>query len=113
MTTATGLLDGPALAEALHVHPGTIRNWAHAGLLQRRDTDENGRAVYDLEDAVELAKTRRIRPSWRNPHSQDYSPSNGRGMSGAERGGAGRSARRTHNSQVAGSNPAPATRRQR
>lgn len=53
-----GLLDGPALAEALHLHPGTIRNWAHQGLLQRRGTDDKRRALYSLEEADQLTTTR-------------------------------------------------------
>lgn len=48
-----GLLDGPALAHALHIHPGTIRNWAHNGRLTRHGTDPKGRTLYSIQQALE------------------------------------------------------------
>ena len=48
-----GLLDGPALAEALHIHPGTIRNWATQGRLTRHGHDTKGRTLYSIQEALE------------------------------------------------------------
>lgn len=51
----TLILDGPAIAHALGLHPGTIRNWASAGLLQRRGMDTHGRTLYDVDEVQALA----------------------------------------------------------
>lgn len=51
------VLDGPAIARALGVHPGSIRRWASAGEITRRGTDARGRALYDL-DEVQARATR-------------------------------------------------------
>ena len=47
----TQLLDGPAIAVALKVHPVTVRRWAQRGLITRRGTLHR-RALYDLEEAI-------------------------------------------------------------
>lgn len=49
------ILDGPAIARALGLHPGTIRNWASAGVLPRRGVDARGRTLYDLDEVQALA----------------------------------------------------------
>jgi DNA-binding transcriptional MerR regulator len=35
--------------------PGTIRSWASRGLITRRGTDGDGRALYGIDDAQALA----------------------------------------------------------
>jgi hypothetical protein len=50
------LLDGPAIAAALGLNPGTIRNWATAGEIDRRGHDEMGRTLYDLDQVEQRMK---------------------------------------------------------
>ena len=50
-SVATQLLDGPAIAAALKVHPVTVRRWAAKGLITRRGTLHR-RALYDLDEAI-------------------------------------------------------------
>lgn len=52
------LLDGPAIANELGLHPVTIRNWASAGRITRRGRDRRGRTLYDF-DEVHAFATRR------------------------------------------------------
>jgi predicted site-specific integrase-resolvase len=49
------LADGEAIAAALGISPGTIRNWASAGKLQRRGRDGRRRTLYDLDEVEALA----------------------------------------------------------
>lgn len=51
------LLDGPALAVALHRSPKTVRNWAAQGLLARHGKDSKGRTLYNIDEAIQLAAT--------------------------------------------------------
>jgi hypothetical protein len=46
------LVDGPALAVARGITPAAVRMAARRGRLQRRGTDERGRALYDLDEAL-------------------------------------------------------------
>jgi len=50
------LLDTIALARAVDREPQTIRVWATAGLLTRRGRDTKGRTLYDLDEALAVAK---------------------------------------------------------
>jgi hypothetical protein len=52
------LIDGPALAAELGIAPGTIRNWATAGLIERRGRDSAGRTIYDLDQVTKIAQRR-------------------------------------------------------
>lgn len=52
------LVDGPALALMLGVKPATIRSYARRGKLTRHGRDGR-RALYSLEEAVELLGARR------------------------------------------------------
>jgi DNA-binding transcriptional MerR regulator len=54
------VVDGPAIAADLGLHPVTIRNWASAGHIKRRGRDGQGRTLYDY-DEVEAYATRRVR----------------------------------------------------
>ena len=49
------LADTAAIALLTGRKPGTIRSWAHRGLLKRRGTDKRGRALYSLTEAEALA----------------------------------------------------------
>ena len=49
------LADTQAVALAVRRAPPTIRAWAHNGLITRKGTDSRGRALYDLDEAIELA----------------------------------------------------------
>lgn len=53
------LLDGPALAHHLHLHPQTLRKWAADGLIERRGKDAQGRVLYDYDEVSGFAATRR------------------------------------------------------
>lgn len=49
------IIDGPAIARDLGMHPGTIRNWACHGRIERHGYDQRGRALYDYDDVAMLA----------------------------------------------------------
>lgn len=51
----TGLVDAQALALLLDVKAATIRQWARRGKLQRRGKDKQGRTLYDIAEARQLA----------------------------------------------------------
>jgi DNA-binding transcriptional MerR regulator len=48
------LLDGPAVAAALGVKPGLVRQWANRQLIVRMGRDRRGRTLYALADAFRL-----------------------------------------------------------
>ena len=49
------LADTQAIAFMLKVAPGTVRSWASRGHLARRGTSADGRALYDTDEAGDLA----------------------------------------------------------
>jgi len=49
------LADTAAIAVLTGRPEPTIRGWAHRGWLTRRGTGPHGRAMYDVDDAQELA----------------------------------------------------------
>lgn len=51
----TGLVDAQALALLLDVKAATIRQWARRGKLQRRGKDKQGRTLYAIAEARQLA----------------------------------------------------------
>jgi hypothetical protein len=54
--SAAHLVDGPALAEHLGMPRGTFRRWAAQTGLPRRGTDDRGRALYDVGEALRHAE---------------------------------------------------------
>jgi DNA-binding transcriptional MerR regulator len=50
------LADTAAIAVAVGRKPSTIRYWASRGWLERKGTGHHGRALYDVEEADELAR---------------------------------------------------------
>jgi MerR HTH family regulatory protein len=55
-TLAMKLADTQAIAVLTGRPASTIRWWAHKGWLTRRGTDEQGRALYDPEEAARVAR---------------------------------------------------------
>ena len=53
------LVDTLAAAAAVQRKPATVRGWAHEGRLQRKGTDDKGRALYDLGDVYRAAQGKR------------------------------------------------------
>lgn len=49
------LADTQAVALATGRAPSTIRSWAHNNLITRKGVDAKGRALYDLDEAADLA----------------------------------------------------------
>ena len=49
------LADTQAIAFMLGVKPGTVWSWASRGHLERRGTSADGRALYDVDEAGDLA----------------------------------------------------------
>ena len=49
------LADTQAVALAVRRAPSTIRCWAHNNLITRKGVDGKGRALYDLDEAADLA----------------------------------------------------------
>jgi hypothetical protein len=56
MGTMPALADAQAIALATGRAPSTIRNWARKRWLRRRGTDTQGRVLYDLTEAEDLAE---------------------------------------------------------
>jgi DNA-binding transcriptional MerR regulator len=52
------IVDTVAAAAAVDVPPSTIRTWASRGLLNRHGTDRRGRTLYDLQDVVDVCRSR-------------------------------------------------------
>ena len=52
------LADTQAIAAFMRRPATTIRKWAHLGYLTRHGTDPKGRALYDLNQAEQLLKTK-------------------------------------------------------
>jgi len=50
------LADTQAIAIFMRRPAATIRTWAHRGLLHRHGTDRKGRALYDINEAEQLAR---------------------------------------------------------
>jgi hypothetical protein len=48
------LLDGPAVAVALGVKPGLVRQWANRRLIARLGRDARGRELFDLAEAYRV-----------------------------------------------------------
>lgn len=65
------LLDGPAIAAALGLHPGTVRNWASQGRLARRGR-AGRRVLYDLDEAIALATRQQDGATHDHPAASDY-----------------------------------------
>src|SRR5215475_13660979 len=55
---AKGLADTESIAFMVSRPQATIRSWAHRGDLKRRGTGPHGRALYDVDEALELATKR-------------------------------------------------------
>lgn len=53
------LVDTLAAAEAVNRPPGTIRRWAHEGLITARGRDRRGRTLYALADVYRAERARR------------------------------------------------------
>lgn len=53
------LVDTGAAAVAVKRAPSTVRWWAHTGKLERKGTDKQGRALYDLGDVYKIAGGKR------------------------------------------------------
>ena len=54
------LADTEAIAHLVKRPQPTIRWWAHRGLLTRRGTGPHRRALYDIDEAKELADSRQL-----------------------------------------------------
>lgn len=61
MTTSPPRVDAYALAAFLDVKPATIHKWAERGHITRLGTSPQGWALYDFDQAVLYAQTRRTR----------------------------------------------------
>jgi hypothetical protein len=61
------LVDGPALAGFLHVSRSAVRMWALRGKIHRAGTDERGRALYDVDEALRHAEELGLRPTCATP----------------------------------------------
>jgi hypothetical protein len=61
------LVDGPALAEFLQVPRSTVRAWAFRGKIHRVGFDDDGRALYDVDEALRHAEKSGLRPACATP----------------------------------------------
>lgn len=66
------LADTDSIAVLTGRPAATIRWWAHQGWLERKGTGDHGRALYDVDQAAELAARRALdNPPEERKHQDD------------------------------------------